>query len=341
MHSLKGGIRAYEARHGRNVGARRMLNFFLTGGAKDEPSEPSEPSKPSRSVQNIVFGIEIEGCFDSSIADTKLEYFNVEDEMIDCERGDALEFISVQLQLDTFKRADFQKEYQFILQSNFGCAGEDGHISCGTHVHMSMRGFTKRENQYFRLFLLMEWMKVFDTLKHTYYKHQNRHRENSFCEPNTLNCLYRDRGKDNMLRFVTDPDTDDWHVEFRGFGEVVSKGSQSLELDDPDYWPPHNTSRLFNAYIADLASFYVRTVQAYERADLNNHPDALVDQLASFAETHGRTSQHTFLSTMSANLTQAQHNPLDPLASTPQAKRLLEALNRKLEEGAPRKQMRR
>jgi hypothetical protein len=204
-----------------------------------------------------------------------------------------------------------------------------------------MRGFSKSANPYFRYFLLMEWIKAFDTFKRTYYQHQDRHQENTYCEPNTLDCMYRDKGKTKMIHFVSDPDTDDWHVEFRGFGEIVSKGSHALKPEDPDYWPPHNTSAKFNSYISDLTIFFTRAAQAYKAGGYTSNPDALIDQLASFAKVHSHTSPHTFLTKLAASLTQAQYNPLDPMGSSPQAIKLLAALNLKLAKGASRKQGRR
>ena len=110
---------------------------------------------------------------------------------------------------------------------------EDGFITCGTHLHVSylkqlplsrinMRLFSKYFNN--------KWVKSYqDNFIKKYYIWQNRYK-NYWCLPNKID-EYRNRP--NLINFLNvDSRRKIFHLEFRGFGEIIGNKNTSLYINE-------------------------------------------------------------------------------------------------------------
>ena len=186
-------------------------------------------------------GIEIETCVSEDTDTTKAigEYKPVKDASIRCGSGlKPVEYRTenpyplVDLIDDT---TDIGRNTTQVLAKANGC----NYLSCSTHVHMSSL-LTKSKNPFFGYILLYLWLNYYQPYCFAFfYQHENRI-DNEAAQTNDIDdqddvdttAITNNCTKYKMMNFCPSYIKDEWHVEFRGFGQIVT-------LRDKQLWKKH------------------------------------------------------------------------------------------------------
>ena len=198
---------------------KRGYSIYEDSAVSKELLDAWKKTRGEVRLNDFNVGIEIETCC-SSVPDD-LDYFHIEgDCSIECENDteEAVEFI---LNWDDRKyfqnRENIQNEMETIFNTCKMCANNgSGESTCGVHVHLSHDGLTKKEYPTFAAFFSRYWVSsLYDKLKDKY----GLRRNNGFCVENV--CYYTDRlEKYRQLNFLPSKESDVWHFEFRGMGDI-------------------------------------------------------------------------------------------------------------------------
>ena len=235
-------ILAIEAVSGRQVALRRRFNATLMrkalGGGIKRPLQEDNAGKGYVKKKKVLglmdfnVGIEIETCCGNV---PSLEYFKqTGDASIRCadDEQEAVEFVLHFKDRKYFQnRAAIVKEMQTIFDACSMCAESNhhanfNHSSCGVHVHLSHPLVAKKDYPAFAKVFSQYWVSsLYNALKDPYRLRQ----DNSFCVENI--CYYGDKHeKYRQLNVLPSEDSDVWHFEFRGMGDI--HGANVALVDD-------------------------------------------------------------------------------------------------------------
>lgn len=112
-------------------------------------------------------------------------------------------------------------------------------LSCSTHVHISNK-LTKNENPFFGYILLYLWLNYYQPYCFAlFYQHEQRV-DNEYAKTNDIDdqddvdttAIANNCTKYKMMNFCPSYIRDEWHAEFRGFGQIVT-------LKDKQLWKTH------------------------------------------------------------------------------------------------------
>ena len=162
-----------------------------------------------------------------------------------------------------------------------GATSNYGTVSCGTHVHMSKKGFNSPdrvndeewedtgENWHFEKIIRYMWIQYFQPYCIArFYQHQLR-LFNRFSELSTnyvigkyemLNITPSFLDEDNLEKGY---DQSDWHFEFRGYGEMMNHWDNGRAKD----------------YIKILMNLWDCSIELYNKLDLKNSPKVKIEFL--------------------------------------------------------------
>ena len=177
--------------------------------------------------KKTVGGIEIETCVKQKYYDPPegSAYEATEDGSIECTDGLAsVEYITH----DPFPIVDIMdgktkigKDTNEIMNNAYPCDTDEGFVTCGTHVHMSRIGVTKKKYPHFNVLMRYIWLTYYQPYcLARFYRFQNRHK-------NTYAASSSEKVIDKYEMFNELPSggikpNEDWHFEFRGYGEMLS-----------------------------------------------------------------------------------------------------------------------
>lgn len=189
-------------------------------------------------------GIEIETCVSEDTDTTKAigEYKPVKDGSINCRFG--LKSVEYRTQ-NPYPLADVIDDNTDIGRNTtqvLAKANSCNLLSCSTHVHISSQ-LTKNENPFFGYILLYLWLNYYQPYCFAlFYQHEQRV-DNQYAKTNDIDdqddvdtkshtnetlCSTKYR----MMNFCPSYIGDEWHAEFRGFGQIVT-------LKDKQLWKTH------------------------------------------------------------------------------------------------------
>ena len=186
-------------------------------------------------------GIEIETCVsqDTDVGQDIGAYKPVQDGSINC--GFGLKSVEYRTQnpyplADVIDdNTDIGRNTAQVLAKAISC----NLLSCSTHVHISNK-LTKNENPFFGYILLYLWLNYYQPYCFAFfYQHENRI-DNEAAQTNDIDdqddvdttAITNNCTKYKMMNFCPSYIKDEWHVEFRGFGQIVT-------LRDKQLWKKH------------------------------------------------------------------------------------------------------
>ena len=246
-------------------------------------------------------GIEIETCvktqfiitngdpnWEFNIDFSKIEpYEDTEDGSIKCDWGtgsaelvtkDPYPIVDI---LDGRTKIGGATKYILTEVANACRATANGTVTCGTHVHMSKRGFKSPamlneelwedtgENWHFEKIIRYMWIQYFQPYcMARFYQHQDRN-FNKYAELSTSYVL----GKYEMLNIMpsfldedgneAEYDQSDWHFEFRGYGEMMNHWANGRAKD----------------YMKILMNLWDCSIELYNKLDLKNSPKVKIEYM--------------------------------------------------------------
>jgi hypothetical protein len=178
--------------------------------------------------KKTVGGIEIETCVNQNKY-YPLEgsaYRATEDGSIECSDGRvSVEYITwdpfpiVEIMDDSTK---IGKDTNVIMNNAYPCDTDGELVTCGTHVHMSRIGITKKKYPHFNVLMRYIWLTYYQPYcLARFYRFQNRHK-NTYAESSSEKKIYNKYQMFNETHSQRIQPNEDWHFEFRGYGEMLS-----------------------------------------------------------------------------------------------------------------------
>jgi hypothetical protein len=114
------------------------------------------------------------------------------------------------------------KDTNVILNNAYPCASNKGVVTCGTHVHMSRKGITKEKYPNFNVVVRYMWLTYYQPYcLARFYRYQNRYK-NEYAVPSSEEDIYEKYQMFNEKHSIGLKPNEDWHFEFRGYGEMRS-----------------------------------------------------------------------------------------------------------------------
>tara|TARA_B110000008_G_scaffold279683_1_gene327938 strand:- start:9869 stop:12091 length:2223 start_codon:yes stop_codon:yes gene_type:complete len=176
--------------------------------------------------KKTVGGIEIETCVNKLYDPPEgSEYVAKEDVSIECSDGLAsVEYITetpfpiVNIMDGKTKIGNDTKE---IMNNAYPCDTDGELVTCGTHVHMSRIGITKKKYPHFNVLMRYIWLTYYQPYcLARFYRFQNRHK-NTYAESSSEKVIDKYEMFNELPSRGIKPN-EDWHFEFRGYGEMLS-----------------------------------------------------------------------------------------------------------------------
>tara|TARA_Y100000389_G_scaffold165434_1_gene169625 strand:+ start:1054 stop:3282 length:2229 start_codon:yes stop_codon:yes gene_type:complete len=178
--------------------------------------------------KKTVGGIEIETCVKQKYYDPPegSAYEATEDGSIECSDG----LVSVEyITEDPFPIVDIMdgstkigKDTNEIMNNAYPCDTDEGFVTCGTHVHMSRIGVTKKKYPHFNVLMRYIWLTYYQPYcLARFYRFQNRYK-NTYAASSSEKDIYDKYQMFNETHSRYIQPNEDWHFEFRGYGEMLS-----------------------------------------------------------------------------------------------------------------------
>ena len=176
--------------------------------------------------RNTVGGIEIETCVKLYDPPEESAYKATEDTSIECSSGlEAVEYVTT----DPYPIVDIMdgstkigRDTNEIMKKAYPCATDGELVTCGTHVHMSRIGITKKKYPHFNVLMRYIWLTYYQPYcLARFYRFQNRHK-NTYAESSSEKIIYEKYQMFNETHSQEIELNEDWHFEFRGYGEMLS-----------------------------------------------------------------------------------------------------------------------
>ena len=180
--------------------------------------------------RDTVGGIEIETCVKQEYYDPPEEsaYKATDDSTIECSSGlEAVEYVTT----DPYPIVNIMdgstkigKDTNEIMKKAYPCDTDGEFVSCGTHVHMSRKGVTKKKYPHFNVLMRYIWLTYYQPYcLARFYRFQNRHKNAYFAKLSSEKDINNKYQMFNELPSRGIKPNEEWRFEFRGYGEMLSR----------------------------------------------------------------------------------------------------------------------
>lgn len=219
--------------------------------------------------KKTVGGIEIETCVKQKYYDPPegSEYEATEDGSIECSDGLAsVEYITE----SPFPIVDIMdgktkigKDTNEIMNNAYPCDTDGEFVTCGTHVHMSRKGITKEKYPNFNVLMRNIWLTYYQPYcLARFYRFQNRHK-NTYAESSSEKVIDKYEMFNELPSRGIKPN-EDWHFEFRGYGEMLSEWKE-------DKGAPKE-------YMRVLMNMWLYGVKVYDKYNLRQYQNLILQR---------------------------------------------------------------